>query len=410
MTPRERVLTALQHLETDKFPVDFGGHRSSGIAAIAYARLRKYLGLPERPIRVYDMIQQLAIIDDDVLALSGSDTIEMGRGFCLKDEDWKPWILPDGTECEIPVFIHVEKQGDDWVLVSEKGQVLGIQKKGCLYFEQTHFPLMDRGLEDNDFHDLEEMLGDQMWNIPSPGAHIPLNETGLRELREGAKALRERTDKAIIGLFGGNMFEIPSYLYRMDNYLLALALNPDKILELEEKLCALHLKNLEKWMSAVAPYIDIVLFGDDLGGQQGPLISPEMYRTFIKPFHSKLWKRAKELAPVKVLLHCCGGIRELLPNIIDAGADAINPVQISCAGMDPSSLKTTFGHQITFWGGGCDTQHVLLTATPSEVKKHVKEMVKIFKPGGGYVFQQVHNILANVPPENIVSMFEAINS
>ena len=268
---------------------------------------------------------------------------------------------------------------------------------------------MERGIEDNDFHDLEEMLGEQMWNIPSPGAHIPLNEAGLKELREKAKAFRERTDKAIIGLFGGNMFEIPSFLYRMDNYLLALALHPDKILELQEKLYTIHLKNLEKWMGAVAPYIDIALFGDDLGGQQGPLINPEMYRTFIKPFHSKLWKRAKEIAPVKVLLHCCGGVKELLPDIIYAGAYAINPVQISCAGMNPSFLKTTFGQQITFWGGGCDTQHVLLTATPKEVKKHVKEMVQIFKPEGGFVFQQVHNILANVPPENILSMFEAVN-
>lgn len=153
------------------------------------------------------MIQQLAVIDENILELSESDTIEMGRAFCLNDDEWKPWILPDGTECQISAFITLDKIGDDWVLLSNKGKVLGIQKKGCLYFEQTHFPMMEHGIENCDFHDLEEMLAEQMWNIPSPGAHIPLNNEGLSQLREGARQLRMKTDKAIIGLFGGNMFE-----------------------------------------------------------------------------------------------------------------------------------------------------------------------------------------------------------
>jgi uroporphyrinogen decarboxylase len=153
----------------------------------------------------------------------------------------------------------------------------------------------------------------------------------------------------------------------------------------------------------------MVLFGDDLGGQQGPLMSPDDYRILYKPFHKKLFHRAKELANVKVQLHCCGGIYQLLPDLIDAGLDAINPVQISCAGMDPATLKKEFGDQLTFWGGGCDTQSILPLGTPQEVREHVREMVDIWKPGGGFVFQQVHNTLDNVPPENIVAMLEEVN-
>lgn len=410
MTSRERVLTALNHSEPDRIPVDLGGHRSSGISAIAYHRLREYLGLPEKPIRVYDMVQQLAIVDDDVLDLFGVDTVEMGRGFLLEEDDWKPWTLPDGTPCQIPYYTNLEKKGEDWWIFDKEALPMGILKKGSLYFEQTHYPLMERGIENDHFEDLEEMLGRQMWSaVIHPGAHLEMDPEGLAEMSGRAKSLRESTDRAIIGLFGGNMFEIPQMLYRMDHYLLATGLYPDKVLELSEKLCQIHLKNLEQWLSAVGPYIDVILFGDDLGGQQGSLISPEAYREFYKPFHKVLWNRAKQLAEVKVQLHCCGGIYELLEDLIDAGLDAVNPVQISCRGMDPERLKEDFGDRITFWGGGCDTQRILPLSDPDQVAEHVKEVTAIFSPGGGFVFQQVHNILAHVPPENVVRMMESIH-
>lgn len=409
-TSRERVLAALDHKETDRPPVDLSGHRSSGIAAVAYARLRRHLGLPERPIRVYDMVQQLAVVDEDVLDLFGVDTIEMGRGFCDRDEDWKDWVLPDGTPCQIPAFISIDRKGEDWFLRAQDGQELGIMKKGCLYFEQSTFPLQERGIETDDFSDLADIVGRTIWTgVPHPGAHLPLTEEGLAEMARRAADLRRRTDRAIVGLFGGNMFEIPQMLYRMDNYLLAVGLHPDAVLRLSEALCAVHLNNLEKWMAAVGPSIDIVLFGDDLGGQGGPLISPATYRTFYKPFHRRLWKRAKELADVRVMLHCCGGVRELLPDFIDAGLDAVNPVQFNCTGMAVSELKEEFGGRLCFWGGGCDTRFVLPSGTPVEVRRHVREQVDVLSSGGGFVFQQVHNILADVPPENIVSMYRALS-
>lgn len=411
MTSRERVLAALNHKEPDRIPVDLGGHRSSGIAAIAYHRLRKHLGLPEKPLRIYDMVQQLAVIDEDVLDLFGVDTLEMGRGFLLDDRDWKPWELPDGTPCEIPHYTNLDKKGEDWIILDKDGREMGVMKRGSLYFEQTFFPLMDRGIENDHFEDLEEMLARQIWSaVAHPGAHLDMDENGLAKLAEGAKNLRERSDRAIIGLFGGNMFEVPQMLYRMDHYLLATGLYPDKVLELSEHLYRIYQASLEKWLSAVGPYIDVILFGDDLGGQQGPLISPDAYREFYKPFHTKLWGKARELADVKVQLHCCGGIYELLDDLIEAGLDAVNPVQISCRGMDPIRLKTDFGERITFWGGGCDTQRILPLAGPDEISKHVQELCSIFGPGGGFVFQQVHNILANVPPENIVAMLESVHS
>ena len=409
MTSRERVRTALDHQEPDRVPVDLGAHRSSGIAAIAYHRLRKYLQLPEKPVRVYDMVQQLAIIDGDVLDLFGVDTVEMGRGFLLDDRDWKPWVLPDGTPCEIPYYVNLEQAEGDWYLLDKDGDRVGILKKGSLYFEQCKFPLMERGIENDHFEDLAEMLEKQMWSaVVHPGAHLDMDGEGLTTLAEGARKLRESTDRAIVGLFGGNMFEVPQMLYRMDNYLLYTGMYPHKVLELSEKLYSIYLASLEKWMSAVGPYIDVVLFGDDLGGQQGPLISPDAYREYYKPYHKKLWGRAKELADVKVQLHCCGGIYELLDDLIDAGLDAVNPVQISCRGMDPERLKADFGDRITFWGGGCDTQHVLPLEPPEKVAEHVRGLTSIFSPGGGFVFQQVHNILANIRPENIRAMMEAI--
>ena len=411
MTSCERVLAALNHKSSDRVPVDLSGHRSSGIAALTYHKLRKHLGLPSRPLRIYDIIQQLAIVDEDVLDLFGVDTIEMGRGFLNEDKDWKEWILPDGTPCFVPYYVNLEKKGEDWMLLSDEGRVLGIQKKGCIYFEQTYFPLMERGIKGDDFSDLEDILSDTIWTgVAHPGAHLPLDQDGLNEMTRRARKLRGSTDRAIIGLFGGNMFEIPQMLYRIDNYLLYVGLYPEDILRLSEKLCEIHLKSLEKWMGAVGPYIDIVVFGDDLGGQQGPLISPEMYRRFYQPFHKKLWNRAHELADVKVMLHCCGGVRPLIPGLIEAGLDAINPVQINAAGMETNGLKQHFGNHLSFWGGGCDTRDILPSAKPEEVTAHVRKQVQILSQGGGFVFQQVHNILADVPPENIVAMYNAVRS
>lgn len=404
MTPRERVLAALNHEQPDRVPIDLSGHRSSGIAAIAYRKLRAAMGLPERTIRVYDPVQQLAIVDEDVLQRFGVDTIEMGRGFALQDEHWADWTLPDGSPCQMPTWALPEREEGRWIMRAPSGRILAQMPDGALYFEQCYWPY----LEVDDLDQLGTALTENMWcQVKSPPGPLTEGEGGLKRLAEGAKRLRERTDRAVIGLFGGNLLEIGQFLYRNDGFYMLLAGDPKRAVEFLDRLVALHLQNLEKFLSAVGPYIDIILFGDDLGMQNGPQISPQMYRELFKPRHSLMWHRAKELAPVKVMLHCCGGVRELLDDLIEAGLDAINPVQISCRGMDARGLKADFGGRITFWGGGCDTHKILPTGTPDEIRRHVQEQTAILKPGGGFVFQQVHNILADVPPENVLAMYEA---
>jgi uroporphyrinogen decarboxylase len=409
MNSRERVRTALDHRQPDRVPIDLGAHRSSGIAAIAYAKLKQALGITTGDVYVYDMVQQLAIVEPEVLDAVGADVIELGRGFMLEQEDWQPWVLPDGTPCKIPAFINLERRGDAEYLLSDDGVALAIRKQGMLYFEQIHWPWLERNIDQQDFSDLGEALDYTMWTgIPTPGSHIPLTEEGLAELAAGAKTLRESTDRAIMGLFGGNFFEIPQFLYRMDNYLLYMGLYPEACQRLSQALYEHHLPRLEAWLGAVGPYIDVMLFGDDLGGQNGPLMSPDMYRRYYKPWQSKLWRHAKELAPhVNIHLHTCGGIEPLLDDLIEAGLESANPVQITSRGMDPRHLKATYGDRFTFWGGGCDTRHILPHGTPDEIRAHVREQIDVFAPGGGFVFQQVHNILADVPPENVLAMFEA---
>ena len=407
MTSRERVLIALNHREPDRVPIDFSGHRSSGIAALLYPKLREYVGLPPRPVRVYDPVQQLAIVDDDVLDRFGIDTIELGRGFALRDEDWADWVLPDGTPCEIPIWALPERENKRWVIRSKSGRIVAQMPDGAIYFEQTYYPF----LEMDNLDAIAEAQAEAMWTaVASPPGPLVEGPSGDALFREGAKKLRGMTQRAILGLFGGNLLEMGQFLYRNDSFLLLLAENPDRAHAFLDRIVEMHLKNLEHFLGVVGEYIDIILFGDDLGMQSGPQISPAMYREFFKPRHKLMWGRAKQLANVKVMLHCCGGVKELLPDLIEAGLDAINPVQISCSGMDVTALKSEFGSEMVFWGGGCDTQRILPQATPEEVQAHVAHQVSILKQGGGFVFQQVHNILADVPPESVVAMFDAVNS
>ncbi len=395
----------MNHREPDRVPIDLSGHRSSGIAAIAYRRLRRHLGLPDRPIRVYDPVQQLAIVDDDVLERFGVDTIELGRAFALEDRHWQEWTLPDGSPCLMPAWVRLRRVGDRWEILSPTGRVIAQMPAGVLYFEQTYWPFA----EHDALSRLDEVLEECMWAaIASPPGPLAAGADGVHVLAEGARRLRARTKRAIIGLFGGNLLEMGQFLYRNDNFFLLLAGNPPRAHEFLDRVVEMHLANLERFLGAVGPHLDIILFGDDLGMQNGPQVSPKMYREFFFPREKLMWDRVRELAPhLKIMLHCCGGVRELLPGLIEAGLDAINPVQITCRGMAPAELKREFGAQLTFWGGGCDTRHTLGHGPPEEVRRNVRELLSVWKPGGGYVFQQVHNILANVPPENVVAMYDA---
>ncbi len=405
MTSRERVLASIDHVQPDQVAVDFGGHRSSGIMALAYKELRRHLDLPDRPIKVYDMVQQLAVIDEDVLERFGVDTVELGRGFGKEDTDWKEWELPDGSPCLIPHYVDVRRSGTEnaWILYSRSGKPSGIQREGMIYFDQIYWPY--REAIPKDLSRLPEDLADVMWSVPSP-PNLAVFEQ--EQLQAGVQELRSRSDRAVLYLFGGNMIEIASFLCSIETFMMLMAADPPATHRLLDRLVEMHLENLDRYLPLIGPYVDIVLFGDDLGMQSGPQISPAMYRQYFKPRHKTLWQHAKQLADVKVMLHSCGGLRPLLDDLIEAGLDAVNPVQTSAAGMDAEGLKRDFGDRICLWGGGCDTQTVLPSATPEKIRRHVLDRLEILSPGGGFVFQQVHNIMANVPPENITAMFDAV--
>ncbi len=354
---------------------------------------------------VYDMIQQLAIVDEDVLDLLGIDTIEMGRGFVALSTSWKEWELPDGSPCLIPDYVDVRRTSNskEWTLYSPSGKACGIQREGMIYFEQIAWPYQE-GVP-RDLGGLAETMINAMWSIPIPPN---LAATDLESLGTGASRLRESTNRAITFIFGGNLLEMATFLCGIETFMMLMATEKQTTHRLLDAITEVHLGNLERYLGAVGPYVDIVLFGDDLGTQVGPQMSPAMYREYFKPRHHVLWTRAKSLANVKVQLHCCGGIRPLLNDLIEAGLDAINPVQTSAVGMDPAELKRDFGDRICFWGGGCDTQRVLPSSSPEQIRNHVRNRLEILSPGGGFVFQQVHNIMANVPPQNITAMFNAV--
>ncbi|MGC8777365.1 MAG: uroporphyrinogen decarboxylase family protein [Candidatus Caldatribacteriaceae bacterium] len=405
MTSRERVRLALNHQEPDKVPIDFGGHRSSGIMALAYRDLRRKLGFPERPPLVYDFIQQLALIERDVLDFFQVDVVGMEHLFVEEETYWKDWELPDGTPCKIPAFIEVERTPEGWMVRGDEGQPICVQRPGCLYFEQCYFPLA--GSPDETFEKLEYYLAQVMWF--RLGA--PPYPWSWEKQREYAAKLRRSTERAIYAPFGGNLLETSQFVFRIDNLFAEMALNPSRIHRFLDRLVEYHLANLEKFLDVWGPYIDIIGFGDDLGMQTGPQISPAMYREFFKPRHGLMWQTVKKRCPhLKVALHCCGSVYQLLPDLIEAGLDIIQPVQITARDMEPEKLKKEFGRDMVFWGGGCDTQRVLPFGTPQEVRENTRHNITIFAPGGGYVFQQVHNIMAGVPPENIIAMFEEVNA
>jgi len=404
MTSRERVSKILNYAEADRVAVDFSGHRSSGIAVQAYKKLREYLGLEQSELFVYDLIQQLAIVEDDVLEIFGVDVVQLGYNFYKKPEFWKEWRLHDGTAVKIPSSVNISVMpSGDYEIKTPSGEQMGIQKKDCLYFEQTLFPYME---DRNDrFDDIEEQFQRIQW----VGVECPPNQYSIEQQGVEAKALRASTEKAIYGMFGGNLLELGQQAMRMDVFLMELAGNPDRIERFLDKLFEMHMKNLEQYLTHIGPHIDVIGVSDDLGMQDGPQISPAMFGRVFKPRYAKMWRLIKQKAPhLKICMHNCGSIYALLPSLIDAGLDAVNPVQTTCVDMEPEKLKRNFDGKITFWGGGCDTREVLPNGTPEQVQENVKHNIEVFAPNGGFVFQQVHNILADVPPENIVAMFEAV--
>ena len=408
MNSRERLLAAIAHKEPDRVPVDLGSTPSSGISAIAYGNLKRHLGITSGHNRVYDVVQQLAQPENEILNRFGIDVVDVGRTFDTADSDWYEVTLFDGSAAQYPKWFHpVATLDGGWRSHAPDGTEIAMQLKGMNFYDQTCFPWLDD--YPADFSGLPEAMGKVHW---AALAHSPWDHSGdagfWETLRANAIALRASTDRAIMVVVGGNLFEWGTFLRRMDNFLMDLLAEPENVERLLDALMEVHLATLDKVCRAVGDVVDVCRFGDDLGTDTGPFMAPATYRELFKPRHTQLCEYVHKNSRMKTFLHSCGSIYSLLPDLIECGFDVINPVQTACYQMEPERLKAEFGKDITFWGGGADTRKTLNHGTPGQVKDDIRRRIDILAPGGGFVFNTVHNILSDVPPANIEAMFEAV--
>ena len=395
MTSRDRVLTTLDHREPDRLPIDLGSTRQSGIAASTYHRLKGQLDIPamgSSPTRVYDVYQMLAEVERPVMERFGADVVGLNRpevAFGIRVENWKPWELFDGTPVQVPGGFEpvVEPNGDLAIL---RGDVpIARMPRGGYYFDR-----------------LEVYPG---------GAHLPVEEVNppimsdalCEHYRLQAEALHQNTDFAIIAPLG------PPYelFYGLgtggfETWMITLASEPDYVHALCDKLVDVWIANLQRFVEAVGDRVHILQFNDDFGTQSNPFMSVKMFRELFMPHYRRGIEWIHNNTSMKVFLHSDGALAPLIPSIIEMGVDILNPIQTSAAGMDARKLKDEFGESLVFWGGSLDCQGTLPFGTPEEVASEVEEHVRTLAPGGGYVFAPVHNIQANIPPENITTMFD----
>lgn len=409
MTRRERIQAALHHKEADKIPVDCGSMRSTGIMGLAYNSLKRHLGITEGKTRIYDMVQQLAIPDQWYLDRFQIDSVDLSRTFADDMSDWIPWNLPDGSEAYRPSWVDIHKEGENWICYNDHNVALGKMSVGLVYFAQTNYPLM--GVENTDYSDLKEKINETIWgHVADPAWRFGWRPDFPQMLRTNLMKLQKETDYAVMFSIGGNFFEYGQYLYRTDEFLMNMLIEQKNVEKLLDALLEIHIETVDKVLDGIGDLIDILMFGDDLGTQNTTMISHDLYKKLIYPRQKKLFQHVHDHSHAKVFLHSCGAISDLIPDLIDAGVDILNPVQIGAAGMEPKRLKREFGKDVVFWGGGVDTQHVLATGTPAQVREAVMRNCDIFMKDGGFVFNQVHNIVDGVPAENIVAMYEAVNS
>lgn len=391
MTSRERVLAAVNHQQPDRIPLDLGGSRVSGIHVAAYAKLREYLGLSGPPPRVYDLMQMLALVEPEVSDRLGLDVIPLHRReivFGLGVEHWQPWQLWDGTAVEVPQGFAPRPTPDGSLLLYHEGKPAARMPRGGAFFDAVPEAIAAK--------------------VPPDQYHPPLlTDEELAWMQQQAAALYHDTDKALLGgLYLGNLLEM--YLGGFHEWMVTLYREPEYVHAIFEKTAENWIENLRLYNQAVGQYIFAVVFCDDLGMQRGEWVSPELFAERVAPYYRRIFGWLHEHTSLKVFLHSCGSIRRLLPLLVDVGVDILNPVQCTAANMDPAELKAAFGAQLTFWGGGIDSQTVLPFGTAEQVCEQTRERLAIFSPGGGFVFGTTHNVLPEVPPENLVAMLDTV--
>lgn len=405
MNSRERVLAAVNHRTPDRVPIDLGGLKASGIASIAYDRVKQRLGI-RTPTRVSDARFMIAEVEDavrerfrlDVAPLDWTTVFQNRR----PDAEWVPRRLFDGTPVLFPPETRMAEEPDGaWVLLKPDGTPTTYRMpKGGYYFDDTSFNRVEEGICPEEFRPVRDI----------PDEQLAVFAAHARQLYEG-------TDYALLGWgFGVCFLGLSLITDRRSNVTMGM---PDEwmmMLMTEKETCHEMMGRAVdasiRCLTLMHQAVGDRCFGwgiaaDDSGTQRGEFIKTELWAEMIKPHYARLCHWIHHHTNWKIFLHCCGSIYHLIPHFIDAGIDILNPIQTSAANMDPARLKAEFGSRLTLWGGGADTQRVLPTGTPEEIREHVRERMRIFSPGGGYVFNQVHNIQANVPPENVIAMLDA---
>jgi uroporphyrinogen decarboxylase len=375
LTSRERVLYAINHKEADRVPIDLGGFQT-GIHKKAYEALVEHLGLDEE-IVILDPVQQLAKPSEAVLQKFHVDTRYISAHG------------PDGFKGGIERNMRDGRLWHD--LKDEFGVVWSMPDEQRLYMDISHHPLADATVRD-------------IADYPFPRGDDPSRFSGVREY---VLSLRKETPYAICTGISGVVYEYCWYMRGLERWFMDTIENVDFCEALLDKTLKFWMDFHKGFMAEVGDLVDVVMIGDDLAGQSGPLFSGQFYKKVVKPRQKKLVQYIKSRTPAKIWYHTCGNCTPLIAELVDNGVDILNPVQISAEGMDAKGLKEKFGRDVVFWGGGCDSQHILPFATAKEVKADVRSYIEIFKPGGGYVFNNVHNIQAGVPAENIIAMYEA---
>lgn len=404
MNSRERVATAINFGIPDRVPIDLGGLKASGIAAIAYDRVKKRLGL-DTPTKIMDARFMIAVVEEAMLRRLHADVMPIDvttiPAYARPRQEWLPKTLYDGTDVLfMPDTRIVEDAEKSWILQNADGSPSPYKMPyGGHYFDDTSF---DRGggIDPAKFAPVDDIPDEQLALIAAYARHQ-----------------YETTDYALLGWGYGVCFLGLSLITdRASNvtmgqpseWMVMLMTEPETCHEMMDKSVEATIKCLSLVQQAVGDRCFAWgIAADDSGTQRGEFINPDLWAEMLKPHYTKLCDWIHRNTRMKTFLHSCGSIYHLIPHFIEAGVDILNPVQTSAANMDPVRLKQQFGEQIVFWGGGCDTQSVLATATPAEVRTHVQQRLQLFAPGGGYVFNQVHNIQADVPAENIIAMFDA---
>lgn len=405
MNSRERVLTTINHEEPDRVPVDLGGSIVSGIMAGALVRLRKHLGLEYKSVKVYDCFQMLGEVAFDLVELFQVDLLPVEPEAIsfdhLKRRDYKPWTLFDGTEVLVPgTFDITISKGGDWLLHKDGDptkDIIARMPKDGYYFDSLESTAWNPDYKPPSI----ESLKNSDWRR--------LDNATLTYLQEKALILRKNTDKALVLTNWGNAILGPPMVGSIPDWLTILVTEPVYISELFDVATEIALDNLKLYWEALGDTIDIIhLDGYDFGTQNREMFSPKTFQDYFEPCYKVQCDWIHENTPWKTAKHCCGSIPKLIEPMIRAGIDILNPVQTSAAGMEPEQLKEKYGDQITFWGGGVDTQNILPFGTPEEVYAHVVDRTKILMPGGGFIWNSIHNIQYTVPPENIIAALEAV--